>query len=252
MPKIGPVPVSDNSRSKWVGLSQETVRWFQECLHSVQKRIPLACLQFNGLGKCVQYTSNICLYAQLHGICIKTYLRMYWSASVSRMHVVYTHPVCKLLSACGVTFRHVQRRACIYSIYGMALSFFLLSSFLPFFLYSFLLSFYSSLCHVSFLSYHCIYLSVWLSLSIYRSISWWDINGFHHFCKNCENIYIYPEQSWMLPLQPFWKASVLRSAWLFFDRVLHQTTTNLGDLQKFTEFHIFLTCSVCSFAILTM
>ena len=190
MPKIGPVPVSDNSRSKWVGLSQETVRWIQECLHSVQKRIPLACLQFNGLGKCVQYTSNICLYAQLHGICIKTYLRMYWSASVSRMHVVYTHPVCKLLSACGVTFRHVQRRACIYSIYGMALSFFLLSSFLPFFLYSFLLSFYSSLCHVSFLSYHCIYLSVWLSLSIYRSISWWDINGFHHFCKNCENIYI--------------------------------------------------------------
>ena len=136
-------------------------------------------------------SSNICLYAQLHGICIKTYLRMYWSASVSRMHVVYTHPVCKLLSACGVTFRHVQRRACIYSIYGMALSFFLLSSFLPFFLYSFLLSFYSSLCHVSFLSYHCVYLSVWLSLSIYRSISWWDINGFHHFCKNCENIYIY-------------------------------------------------------------
>ena len=91
------------------------------------------------------------------------------------MHVVYTHPVCKCLSACGVTFRHVQRRLCIYSIhiyivlYSITLSCFLLSSFLVFLLYSFLLSFYSSIWHVSFLS-HLISTCLSVRLSVCPSV----------------------------------------------------------------------------------
>ena len=131
---------------------------------------------------------------------------------------------------------------------------YLFSFCLPFFL-SFFTHFYclSILPYVTFLFYRII-VSTYLSGCLYLStdLSLDETSMAFTISARIARIYIYPEQSWMLPLQPFWKASVLRSAWLFFDRVLHQTTTNLGDLQKFTEFHIFLTCSVCSFAILTM